>query len=251
MRSAYDPSLWSRAASQARLDVTRHVTARSLGSQTTDDFTVALLLDPDDPLCASREEVWRAAVGKERLRPLYWKSVIGDFAPWDTRRTREQPTGSLAMKNRVAAMAYRYAWSDALQLVSGATLMTRLDDDDALARDTLQRVRRAVNPRLGRHALIHPNGFRVWRGQYDRVVHRVNAMHSLYAPDGDDICIYDYGHTKVRQKISRIVEPDRRAAWLWVRHPDTISGWRKSTRPVNAQLRRLFDVEWGFLEALR
>jgi hypothetical protein len=95
---------------------------------------------------------------------------------------------------------------------------------------------------------MFPVGIRVWAGKYSVVRHDSNAMHTLVTPRGDELCVYDYGHTKVRQTV-RTVTVDKMPAWLWVRHRDTISGHRVADRAVDAGVRKLFPVDWPALMA--
>lgn len=73
-------------------------------------------------------------------------------------------------------------------------------------------------------------------------------MHTLVTPKGDEMCVYDYGHMKVRQTV-RTVMVDQVPAWLWVRHRDTISGHRKADRTISPFIRKMFPVDWRALEA--
>jgi hypothetical protein len=110
-----------------------------------------------------------------------------------------------------------------------------------------------------------PEGYRVFSGRYVRVYQPNNAMHSLFTPAGDDLCIYDYGH--MRTYSGRHIDlrsdqhpprfgphpnapapltfVDQRPAWLWVRHRDTISGHQKAWMPITPGLKRLFPIDWS------
>jgi hypothetical protein len=76
-------------------------------------------------------------------------------------------------------------------------------------------------------------------------------MHTLVTPPGDRLTVYDYGHRDVR-RVAAVRKIDSRPAWLWSRHPDTISGWRFAHRALTPEVRALFDIDWTiFGEARR
>jgi hypothetical protein len=60
--------------------------------------------------------------------------------------------------------------------------------------------------------------------------------------------VYDYGHRKVA-KVAPVVMVDQAWGWLWVRHRDTISGWKRATEPVTDYVRGMFPIDWPTLEA--
>jgi hypothetical protein len=217
--------------------------------QTTQDWTWLLLLDERDPLLAERMAVFARATS--RFEPLFWKPDVKDakLANWD--KNARLFTGTLdaeqarrSAKSRIAATAYHVDWADHMD--TGARLMTRLDDDDALTRDSLMRTQRAAEKRSTRTVLMQPIGFRVWDGHYSSVTHTTNAMHSLFTPAGDELTVYDYGHRKCAN-VAPIVTVDRRPGWLWVRHPDTLSGWKKADRLVSGGLKKLFPIDWSLI----
>lgn len=229
-RSAFGPA-WDLAANARRLAVTRAVTARLMAAQTTRDWTWLVLLDPRDPLLAERMALYEASA--PHFQPLVWPPPVSDNV------------------SRVAAADYRAPWREAIGPVDDTLLMTRLDDDDGLAVDAIERYQRAAvrHRRLRRRTvLMLPYGVRVWAGRYSRVHHNCNAMHTLVAPPGDRLCVYDYSHVKSRQ-VAACVTVDARPGWLWVRHRDTLSGYRQANAPLTAAIRELFPVDWAALEA--
>ena len=276
-RSAYGPA-WDPASNARRLALTRGVMVRTLAAQTNRDWNLVVLLDDDDPLRAERLAAfrgcgrpvivikWKSPVGGgvpvftgtlddgqgKRLLRAKFKSLDDRQAPHLLRRGIVEPPaarGAFTVRAAVAYRAYKVDWAGAIDASRGGVLMTRLDDDDGLAPTTLARVRAAAEslPGDARAVLMHPLGFRVWRGRYDRVRAPANAMHTLYTPDGDRLSVYDYGHTKVRSTKLRIINVDEETAWLWVRHMDTISGNRKGSRPLSRELKRIFPVDWSLL----
>jgi hypothetical protein len=128
-------------------------------------------------------------------------------------------------------------------------MMTRLDDDDGLAVDTLARYRTASSKVTKRTILMLPTGVRVWRGRYSAVRHERNAMHCLVTMAGDELSVYGYGHAKC-QKVAPIIMVDQRWGWLWVRHRDTISGWKRAERRIDKTVQASFPVDWRTLGRL-
>jgi len=147
----------------------------------------------------------------------------------------------------VAWLAYGADWRRAIGGRDGTIAMTRLDDDDALAPWIMERTREVAAKIDRRTILMCPNGIRVWQGGYAAVRHHSNAMHTLVTPPGDTLTVYDYGHRDVR-RVATVRNMDFRVGWLWVRHPDTISGWRTSDQPLTPEIRSLFEVDWSVLK---
>lgn len=234
-RASYGPE-WSVEANRRRLRITEAVTARLLAQQRGGfRWSWIVLLDGRDPLLTERVRVFGDAAPE--LLPVIWEPDEVSGAPWD--KHAEQNDRSQA----VAATAYRHpGW---LQYTprDRPILQTRLDDDDGLAIDYLRRVQRAAEGLSERTALMLPRGVRVWDGRQTWVRHDTNAMHTLFTPAGDETTVYSYGHRLVaRHQPVKIV--DERPAWIWVRHPDTISGWKRADRKIQPETRRLFPVDW-------
>jgi hypothetical protein len=232
-RSAYGPE-WSVEANRRRLEITRAVTAASLAAQTV-DWTWLVVLDERDPLLEERRSAFGDCI------PILWRPPDNpQAATWDRH-------GQSARKvQRIAAEAYRAPWR--AHIPDGPVLMTRLDDDDALAPDALARYQHAARNARRRMVFMLPQGVRVWKGRYEVVRHTTNAMHTLFAPNGDDMTVYDYGHRKVA-KVAPVVMVDQAWGWLWVRHRDTISGWKRATEPVTDYVRGMFPIDWTVLES--
>jgi hypothetical protein len=126
-------------------------------------------------------------------------------------------------------------------------LMTRLDDDDGLAPDAIERIQRAAEGLTERTILMLPEGYRVSDGKQQAVRHPTNAMQTLFTPPGDRLSVYDYGHHECGN-IAPVVMVDDRPGWLWVRHRDTISQDRTASEPISDAVRKLFPIDWAALE---
>lgn len=234
-RAVYDPELWSLEANRRRLALLRGITAASLWAQTERRFRWVVLLHPDDPLHAEREVACNLAGCEVSFR--YWAPPADATGP------------------RTAALAYKLPiWREETAPRSEATLTTRLDDDDAFAPWALHRIRRAGHlqiPARERRALIAPVGFRVWDGHYSLVRHERNAWSTLLSPVGDDSVVYDFNHVRVGDDVPVSLLDDT-PAWLWVRHPDTLSKHRRAEAPIDATLRDAFPgIDWDLLTVRR
>jgi hypothetical protein len=194
-------------ANRRRVEILRHVTARSLAAQGT-EWEWIVYIDPTDPLLDERMAAFQSAgvpvipitsVGQE---PIDW---------------------------------------------SGPVLTTRIDDDDAFAVDAFRRLHQAIPKR--RTVLMFPNGHRVNAGMVEPVTHRRNAWASLYAPAGDRIHVRHKAHGLLSM-LAPVRFVDAKPAWLWVRHGDAETGFRRADRPITYDVRRRYDVDWSFVEGL-
>lgn len=245
-RSSFDPKAWDIGANRRRLDVTRAVTVPLIAAQTSKDFAWLVLLHPNDPLRAERLSAFEEA--GVAVVPIVW-SGRPKPAQWDNRReARRRP------REQMAATGYRAPWQDAMT-PDGVLLQTRLDDDDGLVPDAIERYqaaarRLASQAHPARQILMLPSGVRVYRGRWNDVIHERNAMHTLVTFPGDTLCVYDYGHA-VCHRTAPVQVIDREWGWLWVRHQDTISGW-KTNHPnvIDDTVREAFPIDWPRLGRL-
>jgi hypothetical protein len=222
-RSAYGPG-WDLEANARRLAFARAVTIPSMAAQTDRDWTWLVALDRSDPLKAERREAFASA------------GVTVKFL-----EVASPPDRSLA-----AVEAYRANWNRLIGSRREPVAMTRLDDDDALAPWMIERLRAVAPRQTDRTALIFPFGVRIWKGCYTLVRHESNAMHTLVAPAGDTAHVYDYKHREVR-KHALVKGGGRDIAWVWARHPDTLSGWHSADpHPISDTLRGMFPtIDWS------
>lgn len=242
-RSAYGPE-WTLEANRRRLEVTAAVTARLMAAQTDRDWTWVVLLHEQDPLRVERTAVFAAAAPRCSVVP-WTPPARPSQAPWDRHAATKK------IKDAIAYEAYRAPWSDALGDRDEAVMQVRLDDDDGLAVDALVRYRRAAMRLRGRSILMLPYGVRVWDGRYSRVRHERNAMHALLTPPGDAGTVYDYPHAEChsdrRARGAPVLLVDDRIGWLWLRHRDTLSGWKRADRSLDRSIRKLFPIDWSVI----
>jgi hypothetical protein len=196
-------------ANLRRIEITRRITAPSLRAQGT-EWTWIVYINPTDPLLDERLDAFRSAGAP--VIPLPIGDAVEDVIDW-----------------------------------SGSVLTTRIDDDDAFARNAFRRLRRAL--RHGREVLVFPHGHRVNAGQVMDIRHLRNAWSSLMVPKGVRAHIRQAPHQRVK-----LLGPrrwlDPAPAWLWVRHQDAETWFRHAERPITDDVRALYDVDWDFLEEL-
>jgi hypothetical protein len=227
-RSAYGPA-WDKDANRRRLEMTVAVTVASMADQTSKDWTWIVLLDRNDPLKAERRAAFQSAGV-----PVKFFTVAS----------------ATTDRSEAAAEGYRAAWDKHVGKRDGLVAMTRLDDDDGLAPWVIERIARSAEKVRRRSVLILPIGIRVWGGRYTLVQHFSNAMQTLVTLPGDDLHVYAYGHRDAR-RVGKVRAIDTRPAWVWARHPDTISGWRTAERELTPAIRAKFPIDWAMLEAPR
>lgn len=220
----YPPQFWKRDANERRLRLLRGITARLLAKQ-RGDWRWVVMLHREDPLAVERVRAVRGA--DPRAVVLYFNGAV--------------PTDRQAFLRAIA----HQGWRGACAAGKGPVLTTRVDDDDGFAPDALPRLRAAV-VRAGfqrRRAWLFPHGYRVWKGRSTFVRHVTNAWSSVLSPAGDPFVIFETNHNRIAD-VAPVSFVDERPGWLWVRHPDTISGGRTADVPISAALRSLFPIDW-------
>ena len=220
-RSAYGPA-WDLDANRRRLEVTRLVTVAGMAAQTNRDWTWLVALDRSDPIREERKAVFASAGVEVRFLDV----------------------ASESNKSRAAAEAYRADWNSLIGPRDEPVAMTRLDDDDAFAPWVMGRIIEMAPRMRKRSAMMMPYGLRVWDGRCTIVCHNSNAMQTLVTPAGDPMHVYSYKHREVSD-YAEVHKIDRRIAWLWSRHGDTISGWHTANHPLSPKLRQIFPVDWS------
>ena len=214
---------------QRRIELAAGITVRSLVAQTDQQFEVVVCMDINDPLTRDRQAMFRS------LGCHVW------FVYIDSANLTPDQTG---------IAAYRAPWSTILG--TGPYLTTRIDDDDAFAPDAIARIKtlygRAVDSgHTEEFAIVLPNGYRVWGGRYSPIEHRSNAWSTLFTPTGSHH-IYTYRHREIAKHVP-VVYGNTKPAWLWVRHPDTLSGHKAAMKPYDDELRARFPIDWTLLDS--
>ena len=160
-RSGY-PATYPLDANRRRLDLLRAVTVPAMKAQTSRSWTWLALIDPDDPLLRERIEAFESS--GVPVRPVT-------------------------------------SWSPAMPRTD-TVLMTRIDDDDAFFPHALQRIRDAAEQwTAGRVAWVFPWGWRVYRGQAERMHHPANMFVTLQTPPGDDMVVMDVNHLHISDVV--------------------------------------------------
>jgi hypothetical protein len=208
LTSAYRGPDYPLDANARRIALLRGITARSLAAQ-AGDWTWLAFVAPDDPLREDRLDALRSA----------GHTVI--------------PVTSTAEAETAID------WSEPV-------LTTRIDDDDGFARGAFARLRLAVTRARHRTAYIFPVGYRINNGLAERIVHIRNAWSSLYAPEGDRAHIRQVVHPQIA-RLAPVQFLDNDPAWLWVRHQDAQSGFRRAHDLITPALRATFPVDWDML----
>lgn len=228
-RSAYGPA-WDEGANARRLDITKGVTVASMAAQTSKDWVWIVAIDRNDPLKAERKAAFQSA------------GVPVRFVFIETTTTDRQAA---------AVEAYKAPWAKAIGKRDQVTAMTRLDDDDALAPWVIGRLQTAIPTKLLRTTiLVLPIGIRVWGGRQTIVNHGSNAMQTLVTLPGSDLHVYSYKHREAR-RVGKVRALDGRLAWVWTRHPDTISGWHTAEKDIPERMRGQFPIDWSLIEQHR
>jgi len=230
IRSVYGPRPLD--LNRRRIELAAGITVRSLVAQTDQQFEVVVCMDINDPLKVERQ----AMFGAHNLTTWFVYIDSANLTP-----------------DQTGIAAYRAPWHTILG--DGPYLTTRIDDDDAFAPDAIARIKtlygRAID--IGRDightkefAIVLPNGYRVWGGRYSPIEHRSNAWSTLYTPTGPHH-VYTYRHREIAKHVP-VVYGNTKPGWLWVRHPDTLSGHKAALKPYDDELRTRFPIDWALLD---
>lgn len=232
-RAVYDPELWTEEANLRRLELMRHVTARSLMGNARDGapFDWVVQVHPADPFRAHRRRIVEQVGG--------W---VVDFPNLPATAEMEALARGRRGGDRevLAVQAYR-AWQSALP--PGLKLTTRIDDDDAFAYGALAKIQAVAWPLTKPTAIVQPVGIRILGGRYDVVRHASNAWQSLVS---ETATVYDHPHRRVAREYP-VKLAGQQLSWLWVRHRDTLSGQFAAATPLTPDVMDLFPVDWSVL----
>lgn len=197
-------------ANRRRIEVTRRITVPSMSVQ-GGNWEWIVYVDQTDPLLDERLRVFEGA--GVPVIPVYIGQDVMDVIDW-----------------------------------SGPVLTTRIDDDDAFARDAFNRLRAAVKDNR-RRSYVFPYGHRVSAGRVRFLHHLRNAWCSVLAPAGERIHVRQIQHLRIRELAPRVLL-DPAPAFLWVRHQDAETGFRQAENEITDEVRAPYEVDWDFLEAL-
>lgn len=231
-RAVYDPTQWTDEENAARFDLFTNVTATALAHLEVSEIPLKwiLALHKHDPYLNERVTLARNAA---KVAGMAFDFIVVDHEAESRAQT--------------AYKAYKTQW-DVLIRPDGPKLTTRLDDDDAITPDYTTRLYDALGHAdpTQRVAYIFPVGIRVFGGRYTVVHHRTNAMSTLATPAGDFGTVYDIPHRRVIEYVDNIIHPDGDVAWLWMRHPDVLSGHQFAEVPLKGadKIQDLFPIRW-------
>jgi len=188
IQSAYDdPRL-----SERRLAISEHTSVVSLRYQTRKPV-VHIQVNPQDPLLEARLALFRST-GCE-VRPLYrdhgWK-------------------------------LYKENW----ELPEGRKVVSRMDDDDIIARDFCERTVTAA-PAEGEWNLIWPNGYVFWR-ETVFLLHHPGIQFVSLATDKQTDPHQEQHWQYCRTWKTKVVSEE--PGWIWVRHGDAATSTLKRYR---------------------
>ena len=101
-------------------------------------------------------------------------------------------------------------------------LTTRMDDDDALTADFVERLRAKVFETDEPTCYVFPNGIVTDRSKWGPHWHTCNMFCSLLTPVGKPLTCYAYRHRAMPTRFETRW-PDEDIAWAWVRHPAALT----------------------------
>lgn len=206
------------------------------------------MLHPDDPFRHERIEIARRTSAN---------ASIVDFDPYAKPEFERFPQSWQSVfqrgseRDRLAIHSY-FGWRRIVDTESNL-LTTRIDDDDAFAKDAIERIQKYAEKIQDPSApvgIVLPVGYRTWRGLCSKVRHERNAWSSVLSPKGCDIIVYDIPHDEL-QKYLQVHFPDQNPAWLWVRHKDTLSDHREARATITSEIEKLFEVDWNFVKEIK
>lgn len=205
-RSIYDPAICDPDMVARRLEIFASVTVPSLQAQTSQRATWVIAVHPDDPHLIER----RALADSSGLYAV--------FVP--------MPSGETPRLS--ARLPYSHDWG----LPDDLKLTTRLDDDDALLPTFCERLYERVPATTEMpQAFMFPEGYRIRGDRWAPYRHPRNMFVSVLTPAGDKRNVCNWWHMDLPDEMPTI-DVDQSAAWVFFRHPDTISNHDPVTRPL-------------------
>lgn len=193
IRSSYRDA----ALSARRLRLTEQITVPSLRVQTDKAFSLVVRIDPRDPCLLARQAAFESVgVPVEYIVP------------------KTDPSLDFHDANNLAGDWPR----------GGPMLQTRLDDDDSIAKDFVERLHHVRYHAAKRVVLSFPSGFDGQIGKVARRRYADSMFLSVYTPKGDNFSIYDMTHNDLwRHHPANRRVVDEKPAWTHIRHPDALT----------------------------
>lgn len=205
-RSIYDPAICDLDMVARRLEIFRTVTVPSMAAQTVMPTWWVLGVHPNDPYLSARIALAEEVDIDIMIVPM--------------------PSGETPRLS--ARLPYSHDWS----LPDTLKLTTRMDDDDALLPTFCERLYERVPATTEvPQAFMFPQGYRICGDRWEPYRHPRNMFVSVLTPDGDERNVYNWWHTKLPDEMPT-VDVDDEPAWVFFRHPDTISNHDPVTRPL-------------------
>lgn len=233
-RAAY-PAAYPLEKNRRRLELTRHITARSLAAQTERRWRWMVAIDLADPLLEERRAVL-ATCGNPVIEVAIHQKHDPDEVVPDGRLEGDVDRPGGAWRRAIRAQGH------------GRILTTRLDDDDALASDALARLRSGLGSPSRPTAWVMPSGYKWHKGHVQPMTHLANMFASLDSP-GELTTIMDVKHGRISLSYP-VRYTDRSPSWLWVRHADTRSGSRNASHRLLDAVSHRFDIDWAYLRGV-
>ena len=204
IRSAYSPSV-PLNVNRRRLELTRALCAASLAAQSVKTVRLVPKLHLDDPFLQERLNVY-AGTG---LRVVPFLS-------------RDERPGLLRKQGWDAIIANVFK-------TGAVVLQTRMDDDDAIARDFCERLYVGIARQENKGWHTFPRGVYVERRAWAPYILPANQFITRRTVAGSGRHVYEIQHRQIKARELAVI--DEQPAWIWCRHNDALSG----SRPVEAR----------------
>lgn len=152
------------------------------------------------------------ALATQQVKPTVHVAIHPEDVHGDARRQAFLETGcEIRFLERPEWRLYGEDW----ELPDGWKLVSRMDDDDVIARDFCHVLQ--LSFREQREALLWPHGYVFWRHQIHKLEHRGNQFPTLSTSGNEDP--HREPHWEIPQRWpSRAVS--NLPGWIWCRHAD-------------------------------
>lgn len=211
-RSAYSKNT-PRDVLERRLELTREIHVMSLAAQGNQNFRCVVLADSEDPLILDR----KAAYVDAGINPTI---VFG----------RE--------------------WIDSVSSKADITIATRIDDDDAIATDFVDKVQNECLTWFAHSerpcVVVFPDGWMWNTVSFSQRNYLMNQFCSAACKGGIAKDIYSVPHTEA-WKLGTVIRAGGQYNWLWTIHDNSLSGSHKKNKsfPLDVQ-KSAFGIQDAF-----